>query len=115
MKLVNLMPYTIVVRGDNGVKVATIPPSGVVAKASSIFSEDGRIPVVGGFISVVKNEFGRVAGLPDPEPDTMFIVSPNVLVALRDKRQDVVAPDTSSDSVDWDDQNYIVGVHWLTR
>lgn len=51
---------------------------------------DGR----GYFIPVFKVEFGKVVGLPDPAPNTFYIVSGVVLQAVKAFRTDCFAPAT---------------------
>lgn len=80
MEWVNLTPHNITV-GDRN-----FPPSGSVARVSSKEVDLG--PVDG--VPTVSVEFGAVEGLPDPKPNTMFIVSG--LVKAQTNRRDVVAP-----------------------
>jgi len=58
-------------------------PSGSVARVSSSHSDFDH----NGIASVV---FGDVSGLPDPQPDTYYVVSG--LVAAAARRLDVVSP-----------------------
>lgn len=86
MNMVNLTPHDInVVVGETTI---TIPKSGTVARVTSTQTEVGNI----NGIPVVKTVFGTVEGLPEPEIDTIYIVSSLVLAQL--ERVDVVAPDT---------------------
>lgn len=107
MTFVNLTPHKIVVFTDSGNLV--IEPSGMVAR--SVPSQT-VVGIVNG-ISVVKTVFGEVEGLPSPKRGVVYIVSTLVLQALKDRgivRNDVVAPDTSPQSVVRDDAGNIVGV-----
>ena len=77
---VNLCPHQIVLNDGR-----VFPPSGNVARVSSSFSEfdsDG----------ICSNVFGEITGLPEPQNDTIYIVS--MLVAGLVKRADVVSPAT---------------------
>ena len=62
-------------------------PSGMVANVSASFSpidENG----------IAHQVFGDVVGLPEPQPDTFYIVSSVVMTALAGTRPDCVAPAT---------------------
>lgn len=118
MKFINLTPHDIIVfrddNNDNDVNDAiTFPKSGDVARVESsrIYKKN-----VNGF-SLWEQVFGDVFGLPDPDPDKMFIVSGLVLTALKaagDERNDVMAPDTSPDSAIRNKAGHIVGVRGFT-
>lgn len=55
-----------------------------VSNSFTNFDNDGICDVV----------YGNVSGLPDPKPNTIYIVSALVLAALKGKRDDIVAPAT---------------------
>ena len=59
-------------------------------------------------LPVVRSETGDVTGLPEPQPDTVFLVSLFVLSACKN-RTDVFAPDTGSTCVR-NSAGHIVGV-----
>lgn len=83
MKFINLTSHTI-----NEVSTGKIfPTSGRVARVKS--STQKVQEHVG--IPLFKSEFGEIEGLPDPQPNTMYIVSALALKAIFD-RTDVVAP-----------------------
>jgi len=82
MNFVNLTPHAIVL--NNG---TTFPPSGDVARvtvAYSDFDSDG----------IATTTFGNIIGLPDPAPDTFYIVSGMVAATIGKSRADVVTPAT---------------------
>lgn len=79
MKAINLTPH--IVRLNSGDE---FPPCGQVARVASAYAEEEP-----GFFRVT---FGQVQGLPDPAPDTVYIVSGMVSAAAR--RADVVSPAT---------------------
>ena len=81
MNYVNLTPHDVVF---NDGRVFT--KSGSLARVSASFSE----PVD----DVSYQCFGKVEGLPEPQPNTRYIVSGIVLAALSGTRPDVVAPAT---------------------
>lgn len=85
MNLINLTPHSITIEKANG-QTVTIPPSGTVARCA-----ETRVHVrdVDG-IAVSRAVYGDVTDLPDPQPDTIYIVS--ALVALAARRDDVLFP-----------------------
>lgn len=80
MKIVNLTPH--IVRLNSGKE---FPPSGTVCRVSSFYKETEP-----GFFRV---NFGEVIGIPEPEPETRYIVSGLVMSALPE-RTDLIAPAT---------------------
>ena len=80
MEIINLTPH--VVRLNNGTE---FPPSGIVCRVFSAYEETEP-----GFFRV---KFGEVIGLPDPKPETRYIVSGMILSALPE-RKDLIAPAT---------------------
>ena len=92
-KLVNLTPHDIVVRKADGDLM--VPPSGLVARVTTSQEVVGDIDGV----PIVRTIFGEVQGLPDPELDTVYIVSSLVLGALKGSRSDVVSPDTGPTAI----------------
>lgn len=93
MKVVNLVKHEVVVRRPDGDRI--YQPSGIEARVAS--SQE----VVGDLDGspIARTIFGEVQGLPDPQPDTIYIVSSLVLGALRGSRPDVVAPDTGPTAI----------------
>lgn len=92
MQAINLTPHPISVYSPDGVQ--SIPPSGQLAR---IRSNSENIGTLAG-VPVIRPVFDEVQGLPDPAPDTLYIVSSIVLTALRHRgelRTDLVAPGTS--------------------
>lgn len=119
MQLVNLTHRTINIMDDGGThQLLELPPDDTVVNVSIKFrvldtvkDEDCEEP-----IDIVTYEYSNVTGLPEPEKDTMYVVSFAVLQALAGKRKDVVAPDTSPSSIVRDPQNgRIIGVRRLRR
>jgi len=103
-KFVNLTPHPIVIKTPN--RDITIPPQGTVARVAVSQVKVGEIDD----IPVVKNTYGDVVGLPDPAPNTVYVVSGLVLSALQGKgRSDVVAPDTGPTAIR-DNQGRIIAV-----
>jgi hypothetical protein len=79
LKIKNLSPHPIVLLG------VEIPPSGVVARCEEKVEEIDRFEWDGKTIPVIKKTLGEVVNLPEPEEDTIFIVS--LLVAEAVKKQ----------------------------
>jgi hypothetical protein len=110
---INLTPHKITVYDSKGERViAEIPPSGLVARVSTVSRVVGEVAG----IPVRKTEYGEIENLPDPMPDTYYIVSTVVLIALKEKgihRSDVISPDTNPDSAVRDSEGRIVGVKFF--
>lgn len=107
--LVNLTPDDIVLCDDEGDPVTTIPSSGEAwceterSLIASIKRPERKFPV---HVTV----FGAIKGLPEPAPNTIYIVTWPVLSALAGSRADVVAPDTTPLGVVRDSKKRIIGV-----
>lgn len=94
--LINLTPHEIAVYTQNKEQVLfKVPAEGIVPRVSTTQEIVGDINGV----PVRKNVYGSVENLPEPQPDTIYIVSTMVLSALAGTRTDVVAPDTGSGAV----------------
>jgi len=84
---VNLTPHEIKIYDENDQLVATVPPSGTVARVSVTYKKVGRFEMA----PLYKAKYGSVEDLPDPKPGIMYIVSGMVKAAIPD-REDVTAP-----------------------
>jgi len=112
IELVNLTPHTITVFDNNGNKILEVKPSGTVARVET---ETEVVGEVNG-IPIVKTKFKEVGNIPEPKPDTMYIVSTLVLQAVGNDRPDLIAPDTASpESVIRDGNGRILGVRRFQR
>lgn len=106
MKYVNLTPHSITIMPDGSVPL-TIPASGHLARCTTKTVHTGT---VNGWIPITETEYGSVEGLPEPEQDTVYIVS--ALVAGRCKdRSDIFIPNESVR----DDKGRIIGCKSLGR
>jgi len=85
--------------------IATFPPSGKVARVKVERVKTGEV----NGIPVYRTVFGAVENLPKPEKDTVYIVSVLVLQAVP-HRSDLVAPDTTPESVVRNTKGQIVAV-----
>lgn len=88
MTIINLTPHAITFLDGNNSVLATIEPSGVVARASQTRE---RVSEVNG-IPVNQCSYGAVTGLPDPQDGTIYLVSALTAQACRD-RNDVFITD----------------------
>jgi hypothetical protein len=94
---INLTPHNIVVLLDSG-EQRVIPPSGQIARCAS--KPEDLTPVGG--VPAARMIWTNVTGLPDPAPDTVYIVSsfvaqhPNVAAG---KRPDVFSPRTDNTAI----------------
>ncbi len=67
MRIVNLTPHPLNLFSEDGEQVATIAPSGTIARVSTTRVKVGETPAG---IPLYVTEYGDVEGLPDPQPDT---------------------------------------------
>jgi hypothetical protein len=86
MNLVNLTPHPVTVGG------VTIPSTGVV-RCAEVRERVGTIAVSDDVqVPLMRVSLGQVEGLPEPSPDTVYIVSRLVADACPD-RDDLAVPD----------------------
>lgn len=82
VNFVNLTPHDVNIFDDHDQEIMAIPASGTIARRSQreeiLFVIDG--------IPITHQVFGEVQDLPEPQEDTIFIVSRLVAVALPDRR-----------------------------
>jgi hypothetical protein len=105
MKILNFTPHTVRIQLLNAgqIQILEFKSSGI-ARVTSDHLYHGE--VLGIPLHTIK--YGTVTGLPDPEPETLLIVSAIVLDALPD-RKDLVAPASGhKDVVRVDGQIYSV-------
>lgn len=106
MNIINLTPHAInFLREDNSV-LATIEPSGMIARAAQTREAVGEV----NGIVVNQCSYGAVTGLPDPQPETIYLVSALTAQACRD-RSDVFITD---DAVR-DENGRIIGCKAIAR
>ena len=101
MKIVNLTPHSLRVRGVSPISGKEvwfeIPPSGEVARVRVEYRPARELPTcepeVEGAPTVVLHQatYGDVEGVPDPKPGTLYVVS-GMVEARLSHREDVVAP-----------------------
>lgn len=88
--LKNATPHEIMLVDADGAVVRKIEASGIVARCTASQTEAGEIEGT----PIVKSVFSEVSGLPEPDGETIWIVSSLAGQALVGKREDVVSPDT---------------------
>ena len=87
MTYVNLTPHAIMVLNPDGTLKAEIPASGELAR---IASDVIRVGEDKGGIPRSKPVYGEIEGLPEPKPNTVYIVSG--ILADKTNRMDVTYP-----------------------
>lgn len=106
MTIINLTPHAInFLREDNSV-LATIEPSGTIARASQTREAVGEV----NGIVVNQCSYGSVTGLPDPQDGTIYLVSALTAQACPE-RSDVFITD---DAVR-DENGRIIGCRAIAR
>ena len=111
MNIVNLTPHplNLMPAGPTG-PVVTIPPSGLVARCAVNRMQVDTVTVDGVSVPVNKTQFGTVSDLPDPQPNTIYVVSSIVAQAVPDRRDVFVVDDAVRD-----DQGRIIGARALAH
>jgi len=113
-KIINLTPHEIKIVGEGNKIIQSFPPSGRVARVETKQRLVGSFPV-----PTWKTEFGKVVDLPEPEKDTIYIVSLLVLQAVPERairvddctvKGDLVAPNTTPSGVVRNEKGEIIGV-----
>jgi hypothetical protein len=97
---VNLTQHTILVevQVQDTFQIISIEPEPVSAVVAAVEEVIGLVESGECIATVSRHTFGQIEGLPEPKPDTIFIVSGMVRDAL-DGRPDVLAPDTGKTAV----------------
>lgn len=108
-KFVNLTPHEINICDEDGEILTSLPSKGV----ARVNTKEVVVDTIDN-INVVKTKYLDVVDLPPPQLDTIYLVSILVLQALKGKRSDVLAPNTSPRSVIRDDKGQIKGVKSFT-
>jgi len=111
LNIVNLTPHALnlMPTGPTG-PVVTISPSGQVARCATSRVQVGTVTVDGISVPVNRTQFGVVTGLPDPQPDTIYIVSAVVAQAVPDRPDVFIVDDAVRD-----DQGRIIGARALAH
>ena len=111
MNIVNLTPHALnlMPAGPDG-PVVTIPPSGQVARCAAYRMQVDTVTVDGITVPVNQTHFGSVFDLPDPQPDTIYVVSAMVAQAVPGRRDVYIV-----DNAVRDDQGRIIGARALAH
>lgn len=110
--MMNLTPHNVDIHGDEGF-VITVQPSGTLARVAE--QRESATPVQIGsdisglYIPVSRATYGEVTGLPEPDGETIYIVSAQVAQQCAG-RQDVFYPGPAIR----DDQGRQIGCHGLS-
>lgn len=90
MTIINLTPHAVVIYDNDGKTIlATVQPSGEVARVSMTRQQVGH--VTGTDIPIFISASGDVTGVPDPQAGKIYLVSALVRLALKGRR-DVLSP-----------------------
>ena len=110
MNIVNLTPHALNLMpgGPDGPTVN--PPSGQVARCEVDRVQVDTVTVDGVSVPVNQTRFGAVSGLPDPCPDTIYVVSTLVAQAVPDRADVYIVDDAVRD-----DQGQIIGARALAH
>lgn len=108
MHIINLTPHAITIQKSDGTQL-TIPPT----TPSARIQQENVVTHAITDIPVSTVRYGEVEHLPDPQPDTVYVVSAMVAQQCRG-RTDVVAPDTGSSAIR-DDAGRIVAVRGFVK
>lgn len=71
MTIINLTPHAITFLRDDNSVLAIVEPSGTIARASQTRE---AVDSVNGIV-INQCSYGSVTGLPDPQPETIYLVS----------------------------------------
>ena len=112
-KIVNLTPHMVTIMGEGNKFALNIEPSGKLARVSATTVVVGEIEVRTDIrttfkVPITTTRYGEVEGLPDPAPDTIYVVSSLVAGRVPD-REDVFIPNESVR----DDEGRIIGCRSL--
>jgi len=111
LNIINLTPHTLnlMPAGPDG-PVVTIPPSGLVARCAVDRVQVDTVAVDGISVPVNQTRFGSVSDLPNPQPDTIFVVSALVAQAVPDRPDVFIVDDAVRD-----EQGRIIGAKALAH
>ena len=111
MNIVNLTPHALnLMPGGPDGPTVTIPPSGQVARCAVDRVQVDTVTVDGITIPVNQTRFGAVSGLPNPQPDTIYVVSAIVAQAAPDRADVYIVDDAVRD-----EQGRVIGARALAH
>lgn len=109
-QIINLTPHAITFVDAEGNQILTVPASGQLARVAAKTVQTGQRRLGDVLLPVTGTEYGEVEGLPDPEEDTIYLVSSLVAQRCKD-RGDVFIPNESVR----DSEGRIIGCKSLGR
>lgn len=108
--ITNLTPHPVVVLGTDGREVAAFAPSGSVARITELVTDEPPLETATGSIPLATVTYSSVVeGLPEPRPDTAYVVSRVMAGALH--RPDIFFPGGEVR----DSAGQIIGCRYLAR
>lgn len=110
VELENLTPHEIRVYDKENTCIYSIPSSGIVPR---VVQDQEAMYRLNDLFEVKKTYFKEVIEMPDPKPNTVYIVSLVVGQALKNLRHDIVVPDSGPKSVIRDENGQVKGVRWF--
>jgi hypothetical protein len=101
MNFVNLTNKPIIILGEENQELLRLPEGRHVVNAGIVVNiVERHETTTGGSVKVATVSYqADISEIPDPKKDTYYVVKYAVLKALNNSRADVVAPDTSPDSI----------------
>lgn len=87
MRLINFTPHTINIYGVTGEHIISVQPEATPARCAVVSEDAGAA----GDVPLFRTKFGAVTGLPEPQLNTLYIVSMIVRQAYP-HRDDLASP-----------------------
>lgn len=114
MKIINLTPHDVVF-GETpddikNKKCAVVPASGTVARAKTSREQINTFDIDGHSVPVNQTKFGEVENLPEPQKDTIYIVSAIVANAVPERSDLFIVDDAIRD-----ESGRIIGARAIAR
>jgi hypothetical protein len=94
INIVNCTPHPVNIINQNTGQIVTIPKGEIIPRVASSTQIIETIQTNFGAIRITKNTFGKVENLPEPQHNTIFIVSAMVMNACPN-RNDLLCPNES--------------------
>ena len=117
--LEEIVPKTHLVLKENGMEYINLTPHPIVLNNGEVFESKGVARISTSFSEFDENNvctvvYGDVEGIPEPKPETLYIVSGMVLSAPHG-RDDLVAPATGHPAAVRNDKGHIISVPGFVR
>ena len=109
MEIINLTPHSInIVLADS--TIVTIPSSGVIARCVQQTETIGELHYSDSIIPLTATSYGDIIDLPNPKPETYYIVS-RLVMSAASGRTDLLCPN----GLVRDDNGNIIGCESLAN